>query len=148
MSRAAIGRRALCRGLVSRAARAVVEGPGGTLASLGDAACPPTPSSGASPMPETEAAPDPTCGPVPGFFDSFEQCHTLIAEMRPFLADAIRDLGLDPRGKSDVELAREIMAHQCAAPAPGSEPEPARCSPDDRTPATAPESADPLSAKV
>jgi len=145
MSADAIGRRALCRGLVSRAARAVAEGPGETLASLGEDAT----------TAEVEAEtpnPNPKTGPAPGFFDSFEQCHTLIAEMRPFLADAIRDLGIDPRGKSDVELAREIMAHQCAAPAPapapGAMPEDARQTLTDRTPTSAPESADPLSAKV
>jgi hypothetical protein len=138
MTADAIGRRALCRGLVSRAARAVAEGPGETLASLGEDAA-------------TDAEPKrPETAPVPGFFDSFEQCHTLIAEMRPFLADAIRDLGIDPRGKSDVELAREIMAHQGAtpAPAPESDPSDARQTLTDRTPTSAPESADPLSGKV
>jgi len=141
MSADAIGRRALCRGLVSRAARAVTEGPGETLASLGEDAAP------AEVEAETQ---NPNTGPVPGFFDSFEQCHTLIAEMRPFLADAIRDLGIDPRGKSDVELAREIMAHQGAAPAPAPESDPldARQTLTDRTPTSAPESADPLSGKV
>ena len=144
MSADVIGRRALCRGLVSRAARAVAEGPGETLASLGEA----------PEGPEPAKAERPDAEPAPGFFDSFEQCHTLIAEMRPFLADAIRDLGLDPRGKSDVELAREIMAHQCAAPAAAPESDSdsdsrdARQSQHDRTPAPAPESADPLSAKV
>lgn len=137
MSADAIGRRALCRGLVSRAARAVAEGPGETLAGLGEDA-------------EAPESKRPHAGPVPGFFESFEQCHTLIAEMRPFLADAIRDLGIDPRGKSDVELAREIMAHQGAipAPAPESVPSDVRQTLNDRTPTSAPESAAPLSAKV
>ncbi|MQX35523.1 hypothetical protein [Roseospira navarrensis] len=115
MTDAPLGRRALCRGLVSRAARAIADGPGETLLALGDEAAEATDPDADRPAPACTAE----AAPVPGFFDSFEQCHTLIAEMRPFLADAIRDLGIDPRGKSDVDLAREIMAHQCATPAPG-----------------------------
>jgi hypothetical protein len=100
-----IGRRALCRGLVSRAARAVTRTPAETVLNAVE-------GNAEDHGHETTATPA-----VPDYFASFDQCHTLIAEMRPFLADAIRDLGIDPRGKSDVELAREIMAHQCATPA-------------------------------
>jgi len=114
-----IGRRALCRGLVSKAARAVTRTPAETVLNAVE-----DDSEADDRAAETTAVPD--------YFASFDQCHTLIAEMRPFLADAIRDLGIDPRGKSDVELAREIMAHQCATPARQ------RTDADDEAPADAP----------
>ncbi|MBB4264925.1 hypothetical protein [Roseospira visakhapatnamensis] len=118
MTTAPLDRRALCRGLVSRAVRAVTQGPAETLADLsGDPG--PEPGSADRPAEDRSAASRdrPSAAPVPDFFASFDQCHTLIAEMRPFLADAIRDLGIDPHGKTDVDLAREIMAHQRPSPA-------------------------------
>ena len=43
---------------------------------------------------------------------SFEKWQPLIASMRPFLADEIRQLGISPEGKSELELVREVMALQ------------------------------------
>lgn len=110
MTAAPLDRRALCRGLVSRAVRAMAHGPVDALAAVTDEPSDPAPAE--TRRAEAERA----AGPVPDFFASFDQCHTLIAEMRPFLDDAIRDLGIDPHGKTDVDLAREIMAHQRARP--------------------------------
>ena len=117
MTTAPLDRRALCRGLVSRAVRAAIQGPADTLAALSEDS---GPEAGLGDRPTEDRSATsrdrPSVTPVPDFFASFAQCHTLIAEMRPFLDDAIRDLGIDPHGKTDVDLAREIMAHQGARP--------------------------------
>ncbi len=44
--------------------------------------------------------------------DSFEKWQPLVAEMRPFLADEIRHLGISPEGKSELELVREVISLQ------------------------------------
>ncbi|MCF8479608.1 MAG: hypothetical protein K9H25_04190 [Rhodospirillum sp.] len=63
------------------------------------------------------------------FFGSFENCHTLLAEIRPLLAEEVARLGIDPRGRDPIDLAREIFSRQERPPVPAREPAPPPASP-------------------
>ncbi len=53
------------------------------------------------------------------FFDSFESASAFLAEAGPLLHETARGLGIDPAGKDDLTLAREI--HTRAEGASGNE---------------------------
>jgi hypothetical protein len=77
--------------------------------------------------PEDGVAPEPTpepIDPVEAFFGSFESCHTLLAEIRPLLDEEVARLGIDPRGKEPLDLAREIFSRQERPPVPARDPDP------------------------
>ena len=42
------------------------------------------------------------------YFDSYETCYPLVSEYSYFLEDEVKELGIDPSGKSKKELAEAV----------------------------------------
>lgn len=42
------------------------------------------------------------------YFDSYEKCYPLISEYSYFLDDEVKELGIETKGKSKLELVEEV----------------------------------------
>lgn len=73
------------------------------------------------------------------FFATFGSAHTLLAEIRPLLAEEAARHGIDTEGRSDLDVARAIFA--LAQPKPTTE-RPAHARADSTGPASTPPAGD------